>query len=243
LVAALIAVAVAVPLLLAARRRRSSWNTQLTAATGEIVWFAGQLIPQLQQDGSRDQVAGAWQVTRDRVTTLEDTLTGLQSTAPNEQEAARSRDLRDAVRDARTRIDAAAETTGPPVDITMTRYALGAARATLETALANSEPGHPPVDGDLEPWLPISAKACGAEHKDGLTSGSFNSAMPGSSGLTFRSPLNLGSGEGGGHGLRGTRLRSLRQIWPGKPEDSSCASDRLGDCLPAEGTVTGGRRR
>jgi hypothetical protein len=104
------------------------------------------------------------------------------------------------------------------------RYALGAARATLETALANSEPGHPPVDGDLEPWLPISAKACGAEQKDGLTSGSFNSAMPGSSGLTFRSTLNLGSGEGGGHGLRGTRLRSLRQIWPGKPEDSSCAS-------------------
>ena len=113
LVAALIAVAVAVPLLLAARRRRSSWNTQLTAATGEIVWFAGQLIPQLQQDGSRDQVAGAWQVTRDRVTTLEDTLTGLQSTAPNEQEAARARDLRDAVRDARTRIDAAAETGSP----------------------------------------------------------------------------------------------------------------------------------
>jgi len=151
LVAALIAVAVAVPLLLAARRRRSSWNTQLTAATGEIVWFAGQLIPQLQQDGSRDQVAGAWQVTRDRVTTLEDTLTGLQSAAPDEQEAARARDLRDAVRDARTRIDAAAETTGPPVDITTTRYELGAARATLETALANSEPGHPPVDDDLEP--------------------------------------------------------------------------------------------
>jgi hypothetical protein len=151
LVAALIAVAVAVPLLLAARRRRSSWNTQLTAATGEIVWFARQLIPQLQRDGSQDQVAGAWQVTRDRVSTLEDTLTGLQSTAPNEQEVARARDLRDAVRDARTRIDAAAETTGPPVDITTTRYELGEVRATLETALVNSEPGHPPVDGDLEP--------------------------------------------------------------------------------------------
>jgi len=149
--AALIAVAVAVPLLLAARRRRNSWNTQLIAATGEIVWFSRQLIPQLQQDGTRDQVAGAWQVTRDRVTTLEDTLTGLQSAAPDEQEAARARDLRDAVRDARTRIDAAAETTGPPVDITTTRYELGAARATLETALANSEPGHPPVDDDLEP--------------------------------------------------------------------------------------------
>jgi len=44
---------------------------------------------------------------------------------------ARARDLRDAVRDARTRIDAAAETTGPPVDITTTRYELGAARADL----------------------------------------------------------------------------------------------------------------
>ncbi|HEY5846622.1 MAG TPA: hypothetical protein VIU11_26205 [Nakamurella sp.] len=148
--AAVIAVAVAIPFLLAGRRRRNSWNAQLTAATGEIVWLARQLIPQLQQDGSRDQVAGAWQVTRDRVTTLEDTLTGLQSTAFNDQQAARARDLRDAVREARTRIDGAAETTGPPVDITTTRFELGDVRASLETALANSGPGQRPVDGDLE---------------------------------------------------------------------------------------------
>ena len=114
--AALIAVAIAVPLLLAARRRRNSWTAQLMTATGEIVWFARQLIPQLQEAGSRDQLAGAWQVTRDRVSALEDTLTGLQSTASDESEAARARGLRDAVRDARTRIDAAAETAGPPVD-------------------------------------------------------------------------------------------------------------------------------
>src|SRR6476619_7424022 len=87
--AALIAVAVAIPLLLSGRRR-NSWNARLTAATGEIVWFARQLIPQLQRDGSRDQVAGAWQVTRDRVSTLEDTLTGLQSTASNDQRATRA---------------------------------------------------------------------------------------------------------------------------------------------------------
>jgi hypothetical protein len=148
--AALIAVAVAIPLLLAGRRRRNSWNARLTAATGEIVWFARQLIPQLHRNGSRDQVAGAWQVTRDRVSTLEDTLTGLQSTASNDQQAARARDLRDAVREARRRIDGAAETTGPPVDITTTRYELGEARATLETVLANSGPGQRPVDGDLE---------------------------------------------------------------------------------------------
>ena len=149
--AALIALAVAIPLLLAARRRRNSWNAQLTAATGEIVWFARQLIPQLQADESRDQVAGAWQVTQAQVSRLEDTLTGLQSTAPNEQEAGRARGLRDAVREARTRIDAAVDTLAPPVDITTTRYELGEARATLETALANSEPGHQPVEGDVEP--------------------------------------------------------------------------------------------
>jgi hypothetical protein len=39
--------------------------------------------------------------------------------------------------------DAAVETTGPPVDITMTRYELGAARATLETALADQRTGTP----------------------------------------------------------------------------------------------------
>ena len=148
--AVLIAIAVAIPLLLAARRRRNNWNAQIMEATGEIVWFARQLIPQLQGGGSRDQLAGAWQVTQERVSTLEDTLTGLQSTAPSEQEATRARDLRDAVRGARTRIDAAAETTGTPIDVTTTRYELSEARATLETALVNSEPGHQPVDGDLE---------------------------------------------------------------------------------------------
>jgi len=59
--------------------------------------------------------------------------------------------LRDAVREARTRIDAAAESTGPPADITATRSELGEARATLETALTNSEPGLRTDDGDLEP--------------------------------------------------------------------------------------------
>ena len=118
LVAALIAVAVAVPLLLAARRRRSSWNTQLTAATGEIVWFAGQLIPQLQRDGSRDQVAGAWQVTR-------------------------ARHLRDAVRDARTRIRRGRRNNRAARRHHDDRYALGAARAPLETALADQRTGTP----------------------------------------------------------------------------------------------------
>jgi len=84
LAAGLIAIDVGTALLIAKRRRRNSWNAQLMSAIGEIVWFARQLIPQLQRDGSRDQLAGAWQVTRDRVSTLEDTLTGFHSTAPTE---------------------------------------------------------------------------------------------------------------------------------------------------------------
>jgi hypothetical protein len=146
--AVLIAVAVGIALMLAARRRRNSWNAQLLSAIGEITWLARQLIPQLQQSGSREQLAGAWQVTRDRVSKLEDTMSGLQSTAPNEQEVGRVRDLRDAVRDARTRIDLATEMTGPSIDTTTTSFELGEARATLETALANSEPGRRSADGD-----------------------------------------------------------------------------------------------
>ena len=55
------------------------------------------------------------------------------------------------MREARTRIDAAADTNGPPVDITTIRYELGEARTTLETALANSEPGSQSAEDDPEP--------------------------------------------------------------------------------------------
>jgi hypothetical protein len=90
--------------------------------------------------------------------------------------------------------DAAVETTGPPVDITMTDTHSARPGHLSKRRWPISEPGHPPVDGDLEPWLPISAKACGAEQKDGLTSGSFNSAMPGSSAID--SPIHAESGLG-----------------------------------------------
>jgi hypothetical protein len=80
--------------------------------------------------------------------------TEAETIAPADSRDARSpasRALRDAVREARTRIDAAAEPTAPPVDITTTRYEPGEARAALDTALVDSEPGHQSVDGDLEP--------------------------------------------------------------------------------------------
>ena len=78
------------------------------------------------------------------MSTLEDALTGLQTTAPDDREATRARGLRDAVRAARERIDAVVhtgESTWPPADITTTRNELGVARGTLESALIRSEPG------------------------------------------------------------------------------------------------------
>ena len=149
--AVLLGVAVTVAILLAARRRRSSWSARLAAATTEITWFARQLIPQLERQESHEQVHGAWQVTQGRVSTLEDALTGLETTAPDDREAARSRGLRDAVRAARERIDAmvhGSEAAWPPTDITTTRNELGAARATLESALIRSEPGRPNDAGE-----------------------------------------------------------------------------------------------
>jgi hypothetical protein len=82
-------------------RQRRAWDADLTAAETEVSWLAGDLLPQLQQSGSPDEVAGGWQVAAGRVTAVEDRLTGLETSAPDESRAARARVLRDAVRDAR----------------------------------------------------------------------------------------------------------------------------------------------
>ena len=121
--AIILGVAVAIPVVIV-RRRRNGWRERLALAESEIVWFARQLLPQLQQQQSVDQVAGAWQVTRDRVSALEDTLTGLQSTARRGPEEALARNLRDSVRAARIQLDDVAAAPGPmapPADITTTR--------------------------------------------------------------------------------------------------------------------------
>ena len=70
----------------------------------EVEWFAGELIPQLRATGSVDQVAGGWQVARPRVASAEDQLTVLESSAGPE-DAARARQLRDAVRSASEKME------------------------------------------------------------------------------------------------------------------------------------------
>ena len=89
--------AVAVPLVLRARRR-SAWGRALAEGEGEVAWLARELLPELRRGGSLEQVAGGWAVGRTRVTAAEDRLTVLESTAPDDVGRERARALREASR-------------------------------------------------------------------------------------------------------------------------------------------------
>jgi len=103
LAAVIVAVAAAVPLLLRVRRRRA-WRADLATAEGEVAWFARVLVPELRLAESLDQAAGGWTVGSSQVSALEDRLTALEATAPDDAGRTRARTLRDAVRTARTRL-------------------------------------------------------------------------------------------------------------------------------------------
>ena len=103
LAAVLVAVAVAVPLLRRARRRRT-WQADLATAEDEVAWFAHSLVPDLRRAASLDQAAGGWAVGSSRVSALEDRLTALEATAPDDADRGRARTLRDAVRASRNRL-------------------------------------------------------------------------------------------------------------------------------------------
>ena len=103
LAALVLGTAVAIPLVVRARRR-NAWRRDLAEAAGELAWFARELLPGLRQAGSREQVAGGWTVGQTRVAAAEDRLTVLESTAPDDAGRQRARSLRDASRQARSRM-------------------------------------------------------------------------------------------------------------------------------------------
>ena len=109
-------------------RQRRAWDEGLAEAETEARWFAEELLPQLQQAGSPDEVAGGWQVAAGRVTAAEDRLTGLETSAPDEARGARAVALRDAVRAARQGVE----------DLLVTRdpAALGRGLALLASRLS-----------------------------------------------------------------------------------------------------------
>ena len=100
----LLAAAVATPLLVRAHRRRV-WRADFAAAEQEVAWFARVLVPELGQSGSLDQVEGGWSVEADRIAAVEDRLTALEASAPDDATRTGTRSLRDAVRASRGRVE------------------------------------------------------------------------------------------------------------------------------------------
>jgi hypothetical protein len=126
---------VAVPLLVRARQRRA-WLADLAATEEEVAWFARVLIPELRQAGSFDQVAGGWAVGSSRVSAVEDGLTALEASAPDDAGRTRARALRDAVRASRARMQ---ELVGSGDAETLPRD-LDAVAAELEAVLGAANP-------------------------------------------------------------------------------------------------------
>ena len=130
LAALVLASAVAIPLIVRARRR-NAWQRDLGGVEAELAWFARVLLPELRQVRSREQVAGGWAVGEPRVAAAEDRLTALEPTAPDDAGRRRALSLRDASRQARARM---AQLAGPdPNDAWV--LDLDAIIADLEAAL------------------------------------------------------------------------------------------------------------
>jgi hypothetical protein len=74
-------------------------------AEQEVAWFARVLVPELGQSGSLDQVEGGWTVGANRIDAVEDRLTALEASAPDDLTRTETRTLRDAVRASRGRVE------------------------------------------------------------------------------------------------------------------------------------------
>ncbi len=130
LAALALAVVVTVPLIVRARRRRA-WRAGLAAAEEEVAWFARVLVPDLRRASSVDQVAGGWAVASSRVAAVEDRLTALQPSAPDDSGRIRVRTLRDAVRTSRGHMQDVVDSGAPGT----VHQDLDAVVAELEAAL------------------------------------------------------------------------------------------------------------
>ena len=99
-------VVAAIVVLLVQRRKRRAWRDRLAAAEREVAWFARDLVPQLRGAGSAAGVAGGWSVAAPRVTSLDDQLSRLATTAPGDEDRARVIAVQTAVRTSRDRVAA-----------------------------------------------------------------------------------------------------------------------------------------
>ena len=111
--------------------RQRVWTADFATAEQEVAWFARLLVPELGQSGSLDLVEGGWAVGANRVAAVEDRLTVLEASAPDDSSQTRTRALRDAVRASRGRVEELLQS-GDPQAISPTMNEIA---AQLEVAL------------------------------------------------------------------------------------------------------------
>ena len=142
--AVVLVVAVLIAFLMRKRNRKRAWADKLSSSETDVAWFARELIPQLSQAPSVQQMAGGWGISSDRVVAAEDRLTTLEAAAVDDTGRGQARTLRDAVRGARARLD----TLATVYDRAEALSQLQAAAGELETALAAVRPATQPSTPD-----------------------------------------------------------------------------------------------
>ena len=134
--AIVLAVAVVSTFLIRRNNRKQAWADKLSSSEADVAWFARELIPHLSQAPSVQQIAGGWRISSDRVIAAEDRLTSLEAAAIDDVGRGQARTLRDAVREARARLDALAVVGDMATALSQLQGAAGA----LEAALASVSP-------------------------------------------------------------------------------------------------------
>ena len=142
--AIVLAVIIVSAFLIRRNNRKQAWADRLSSSEADVAWFARELIPQLSQAPSVQQIAGGWRISSGRIVAAEDRLTSLESTATDEIDRGQARILRDAVRSARARLDALAVVG----DMGTAMSQLQAAAGELEAALAAVGPATQGAAGD-----------------------------------------------------------------------------------------------
>ena len=142
--AVVLTVAVLIAFLMRKRNRKRAWADKLSSSQTDVAWFARELIPQLSQAPSVQQMAGGWRMSSDRVVAAEDRLTTLEAAAVDDIGRGQARTLRDAVRGARARLD----TLATIYDRAEAFSQLQAAAGELEAALAAVHPATQPSTPD-----------------------------------------------------------------------------------------------
>jgi hypothetical protein len=136
-------VAVLIALLMRKRNRKRAWADKLSSSETDVAWFARELIPQLSQAPSVQQMAGGWRISSDRVVAAEDRLTTLEAAAVDDMGRGQAQTLRDAVRGARARLDTLATVYDRAEALSQLQAAAGELEAALAAVLPATQPSTP----------------------------------------------------------------------------------------------------